>query len=155
MGMGHGSTRAWHASCTCKPLGGMWIKSGGTATAMSFNSMSDAQQPYDALASRLKRTELQRSASSIPSREIVQELTEIPAGVESGWHTHPGEEVSYILAGTVEMLIQGRPAQTLHTGDAILIPSRVPHNALVGSEVGKVLSTYIVEVGQPLSIFTT
>ena len=28
-------------------------------------------------------------------------LTEIPAGVESGWHKHPGEEVGYILAGTV------------------------------------------------------
>ena len=30
-------------------------------------------------------------------------LTEIPVGVESGWHTHPGEEIGYILAGTVEM----------------------------------------------------
>ena len=27
-------------------------------------------------------------------------LTEIPCGVESGWHIHPGEEVGYILAGT-------------------------------------------------------
>ena len=59
--------------------------------------------PDDALAGKLKRTELQRAASSIPGREIVQVLTEIPAGVESGWHMHPGEEVGYILAGTVEM----------------------------------------------------
>ena len=46
---------------------------------------------------------------SIPGREIVQVLTEIPAGVESGWHMHSGEEVGYILAGTVKMMIQGQP----------------------------------------------
>ncbi len=44
----------------------------------------------DELASKLKRTEIQHSGSSIPGREIVQVLTEIPAGVESGWHMHPG-----------------------------------------------------------------
>ena len=44
-------------------------------------------------------------------------LTEIPAGVESGWHTHPGEEVGYILAGTVEMKIEGQETLTLHKGD--------------------------------------
>ena len=47
--------------------------------------------PDDALASRLRRTELQRAASSVPGRDIIQVLTEIPVGVESGWHTHPGE----------------------------------------------------------------
>ncbi len=35
--------------------------------------------PRDALASRLKRTEIQHNLSSIPGREIVQILTEIPA----------------------------------------------------------------------------
>ena len=53
---------------------------------------ANAPQPADALAARLKRTELQHQASSIPGREIVQVLTEIPCGVESGWHIHPGEE---------------------------------------------------------------
>jgi hypothetical protein len=75
------------------------------------------QPPRDALAGTLKRTEIQHSPSSVPGREIVQVLTEIPAGVESGWHTHPGEEVGYIVAGTVEMAVHGRPALTLHAGD--------------------------------------
>jgi quercetin dioxygenase-like cupin family protein len=47
----------------------------------------------DQLTTRLQRTEIQRAASSIPGRVIVQVVTEIPEGVESGWHTHPGEEV--------------------------------------------------------------
>ena len=111
-------------------------------------------QPDDALAGKLKRTELQHSASSIPGREIVQVLTEIPCGVESGWHIHPGEEVGYILAGTVQMMIRGQPALTLHAGDPFLMPPRTPHNALdMGPGTGHMLSTYIVEAGQPLATF--
>ena len=122
---------------------------------MSSDPMTDSQQPIDALAGKLKRTELQHKASSIPGREIVQVLTEIPAGVESGWHLHPGEEVGYILAGTVEMQIRGQPTLTLRAGDPFLMPPRTPHNALdVGPETGRMLSTYIVEVGQPLAAFT-
>jgi quercetin dioxygenase-like cupin family protein len=108
-------------------------------------------QSHDALAGKLKRTELQHHASSIPGREIVQVLTEIPTGVESGWHTHPGEEVGYIIAGTVQMMIQGQPALTLHAGDPFLMPPGTPHNALdIGPGTGQMLSTYIVETGLPL-----
>jgi quercetin dioxygenase-like cupin family protein len=116
--------------------------------------MSPKTAPTDALAGKLKRTELQQCASSIPGREIVQVLTEIPAGVESGWHMHPGEEVGYILAGTVQMEIQGQPTLTLHAGDPFLMPPRTPHNALdLGPDTGQMLSTYIVEVDQPLATF--
>ena len=112
------------------------------------------QPPADALTSRLKRTELQHKPSSIPGREIVQVLTEIPCGVESGWHIHPGEEVGYILAGTVRMMIKDQPTLILPAGDPFLIPPRIPHNALdVGPGTGQMLSTYIVEVGQPLAEF--
>jgi quercetin dioxygenase-like cupin family protein len=117
--------------------------------------MSSSTTPTDALAGNLKRTELQHSGFSVPGREIVQVLTEIPAGVESGWHMHPGEEVGYILAGTVKMEIQGQPTLTLHAGDPFLMPPRTPHNALdLGPDTGQMLSTYIVEVGQPLATFT-
>ena len=114
--------------------------------------MTNASQPIDALAGKLKRTELQHRTSSIPGREIVQVRTEIPVGVESGWHMHPGEEVGYIVAGTVNMMILGQSTLVLHAGDPFLIPPRTPHNALdVGPDTGQMLSTYIVEVGQPLT----
>ncbi len=113
-----------------------------------------ASGPADALAGKLKRTELQNRPSSIPGRNIVQVRTEIPVGVESGWHVHPGEEVGYILAGTVEMRVEGRPAVVLRAGDPFLIPPRVPHNARdLGPETGQMLSTYLVEAGQPLASF--
>ena len=112
-------------------------------------------EPRDDLAGKLKRTELQHVTSSIPGREIVQVLTEIPEGVESGWHMHPGEEVGYIVAGTVRMEIEGADTITLHAGDPFLIPPRTPHNALdLGPGTGRMLSTYIVEVGEPIAEFT-
>ena len=117
-----------------------------------MSTSDDNAAGADVLAGRLERTELQRSALSVPGREVVQVLTEIPVGVASGWHMHPGEEVGYLLAGTVEMEILGRPTLTLHAGDPFLIPPRTPHNALdVGPGTGRMLSTYIVEVGEPLA----
>lgn len=111
-----------------------------------------AQPPADELIGRLKRTEIQHSASSIPGRDIVQVLTEIPTGVESGWHTHPGEEVGYIISGTVRMMIEGRATLTLESGDGFLIPPGMPHNARdVGPGTGMMLSTYLLEAGQPIA----
>jgi len=60
---------------------------------MSAVPLTNPEQHGDALTGKLKHTELQHSASSIPAREIVQVLTEIPCGTESGWHIHPGEEI--------------------------------------------------------------
>jgi quercetin dioxygenase-like cupin family protein len=106
----------------------------------------------DDLASKLARREVQRSPSSIPGREIVQVETLIPPGVESGWHVHPGEEVGYIIAGEVEMMVHGRATVVLRPGDGFLIPPRTPHSARdLGPETGRMLSTYIVETGQPIA----
>jgi quercetin dioxygenase-like cupin family protein len=110
----------------------------------------------DALAGSLRRTEIQHATSSVPGRDIVQVRTEIPVGVASGWHTHPGEEVGYIIAGTVQMEIRDHPTLVLNAGDGFLIPPRTPHNALdLGPELGVMLSTYLVETGEPVSTFVS
>jgi quercetin dioxygenase-like cupin family protein len=102
---------------------------------------------------RFVRREVQRAPASIAGREIVQVETLIPSGVESGWHTHPGEEVGYIIAGEVEMRVQGRAPLILRAGDGFLIPPRTPHNARdLGPETGRMLSTYLIESGQPVLI---
>jgi len=124
------------------------------AKAASAQTAVSSDRSGDELAGKLTRREVQRSPISIPGREVVQVETLIPAGVESGWHTHPGEEVGYIIAGQVEMKVRGRANVLLHAGDGFLIPPRTPHNARdLGPETGRMLSTYIVETGQPLSTF--
>ena len=116
--------------------------------------MASSEPSRDDLASKLARREVQRSPSSIPGRENVQVETLIPAGIESGRHAHPGEEVGYIIAGQVEMKVRGRSNTILHAGDGFLIPPRTPHNARdLGPDTGRMLSTYIVEIGQPLATF--
>lgn len=118
----------------------------------SAHSQAPRQAPRDELAGMLVRRELQRAPLSIPGREVVQVLTEIPPGVASGWHVHPGEEVGYIAVGEVEMMVSGRIPFILRAGDVFLIPPRTPHNARdIGPETGQMLSTYIVESGEPLS----
>ena len=117
--------------------------------------MTTEHPPADALTARLKRTEIQREPSSIPGRTIVQVLTEIPEGVASGWHSHPGEEVGYIVAGHVRMEVRDSETLMLAAGDGFLIPPRTPHNATdLGPGTGVMLSTYLVEVGQPIASFT-
>ena len=116
----------------------------------------DQAEPAAALAATLKRTEIQCGPLSIPGREMVQVRTEIPCGVASGWHTHPGEEIGYMIAGTVRMEIRDQPTLTLHPGSGFLIPPRVPHNATdLGPDTGQMLSTYIVEIGQPIATFAS
>jgi quercetin dioxygenase-like cupin family protein len=115
-----------------------------------------AAPPEDGLSSVLTRTEVQRAPSSVPGREFVQVRTEIPEGVESGWHVHPGEEVGYIVASTVEMYLEGGELLLLRTGDGFLIRPGQAHNARdVGPGTGQMLSTYLVGVGEPLSTLVT
>jgi quercetin dioxygenase-like cupin family protein len=110
------------------------------------------EQPTDALSGRLYRLELQHRPSSVPGRDIVQVRTEIPSGTSSGWHTHPGEEVGYVIDGTVQMMIHGQATLILRGGDGFLIPPGTPHNALdLGAETGMMLSTYFVDSKQPLT----
>ena len=126
----------------------------GLVVYMAPASGQADKRTRDDLAGKLARREVQRSPLSIPGREMVQVETLIPAGVESGWHIHPGEEVGYIIAGQVEMRVQGRATVVLRPGEGFLIPPRTPHNARdLGPETGRMLSTYIVETGQPIATF--
>ena len=126
----------------------------GMVAYMAAASGQAGKGTRDDLAGKLARREVQRSPLSIPSREMVQVETLIPAGVESGWHVNPGEEVGYIMEGQVEMRVQGRATVVLNPGDGFLIPPHTPHNARdLGPETGRMLSTYIVETGQPIATF--
>jgi quercetin dioxygenase-like cupin family protein len=132
----------------------MMLPAGAVSAETAASPGAAAERSRDDLASKLARREVQRAPSSIPDREIVQVETLIPAGIESGWHAHPGEEVGYIIAGQVEMMVQGRANVVLHAGDGFLIPPRIPHNARdLGPETGRMLSTYIVETDQPIATF--
>ena len=101
----------------------------------------------------VKRTELQRHDLSVPGREVIQVRVEVDPGVALPTHTHPGEEIVYILEGTWEYQVEGQSVMTLKAGDVAFVPSGTKHGAKnVGSAKGSAVATYIVEKGQPLVV---
>jgi quercetin dioxygenase-like cupin family protein len=101
--------------------------------------------------SGIKRTDLQRHDLSVPGREVVQVRVELAPGVSFPKHTHPGEEIIYVLEGTWEYTVEGKPPVTLKAGEVLFIPAGTIHSAKnVGSGSGAELATYVVEKGKPL-----
>jgi quercetin dioxygenase-like cupin family protein len=97
-----------------------------------------------------KRTPVQQADLTVPGREVVQAIAEIDPGAESGRHTHPGEEVGYVIEGSIAIDIQGKPALMKKAGEGFLIPAGTVHNAKnTGKTAAKVLATYIIEKGKP------
>jgi quercetin dioxygenase-like cupin family protein len=120
-------------------LAGMW---GAQASA----------QPKAAAPAGFKRTELQRHDITTPNHEAIQARGEFEPGALVPKHTHPGEEVGFILQGELTVEVEGKPAQTLKAGEGFFIPAGTVHsgkNTSKGQTV--VISTYIVEKGKPLS----
>ena len=106
-----------------------------------------AQQPG------VTRNDLQRHDLSIPGREAIQTIVAIAPGVTAPRHSHPGEEIIYVLEGLLEYQLDGQPPVTLKAGDVLFIPAGVVHSAKnVGSGNGAELATYVVEKGKPLVV---
>ena len=98
-----------------------------------------------------KRTDLQRHDLSTPGREVVQVRVDFDPGYVAPRHWHPGEEIIYVLEGTLEYEIEGEPPVTVKAGDVLFVPARAIHTAKnVGSGNGAELATYVVEKGLPL-----
>ena len=105
-----------------------------------------AQQPG------FTRKLIQDQNLSIPDRHAVQALAEFVPGGAAGKHTHPGEELGYVVEGTLELLIEGQPPRTIKAGESFFVPAGVVHDGRnVGSGPAKVLATYIVEKGKPVA----
>lgn len=98
------------------------------------------------------RTMLQDQDLSIAGQHVVQARAEFQSGIGSGRHTHPGEEIAYVLEGQVEVTIDGKPAITVKAGEPFFIPAGLVHEGRnTGTAVAKVLATYVVEKGKPVS----
>ena len=106
-----------------------------------------------AQARGLKHIDLSQHDMSIPGREALQVIVEIAPGTTAPRHSHPGEEIVYVLDGVLEYRLDGQAPVTLQAGDVLFIPAGVVHSAKnVGTGRGAELATYIVEKGEPLLV---
>jgi len=105
-----------------------------------------------AQASGLTRTMVLKADTSVPGREAVVARVEVAPGAKAGRHTHPGDEISYVLEGEAVLLIDGQPPRTIKAGESFLIPAGVVHDAHNESSTPtKLVGVYVVEKGKPLA----
>ena len=105
-----------------------------------------------AQASGLTRTLVGRADVSVPGREAVIARVEVAPGAKAGRHTHPGDEISYVLEGEATLLIDGQPPRSVKAGESFVIPAGVVHDAHNDGAVPiKLVGVYVVEKGKPLA----
>ena len=116
-------------------------------TVFIVTGLSTKQDPL------IRRTDLQRRDLSVPEREVIQTRVDFAPGAAFGRHSHPGEEIVYVLEGILEYQLDGRPPVTLKAGEVLYIPAGTIHSAKnVGDQNGAELATYIVVKGKPLLV---
>ena len=101
------------------------------------------------IAPGLWRTNLQRHDLSVPGREMIQSRVDVEPGSPPIRHTHPGEEIIYVLEGSLEYQVDGQPTKVYNAGEALTVPAGVIH-AVRNAGTGTALATDIVEKGKPL-----
>ena len=101
----------------------------------------------------ITRVDLQQHDLSVPGREVIQNRVEISLEAPAVRHWHPGEEIIYVLEGSLEYHLDGRAPVTLNAGDVLLVPAETIHSVRnVGSGNASELATYVVEKGKPFLV---
>jgi quercetin dioxygenase-like cupin family protein len=116
------------------------------ATAALLTAALFAQKPG------ISRTILQRKDISIPGHEAVVARVEIAPNAFAGRHTHPGEEISYILEGEGEILIEGQAPLKVKAGDSFIIPAGAKHDAHnTSAKPLRLVGVYVVDKSKPMA----
>ena len=92
---------------------------------------------------------LKTALTATEGKQIVVLLAEVPPDDTGSGHYHPGDEVVYILEGSVTFTVDGQPDVTLKAGETCHIPAKQVHFGKTGSNGLKFLSILIQEVGTP------
>ena len=105
-------------------------------------------------ASAIKRTDLQQHDLSIPGREVVHNRVDTSPQASVFKHLHPGEEIIYVLEGSLEYQVEDKPPTRLEAGEVFFVPAETIHAVKnAGTANAAELATYIVEKGKPLVVF--
>lgn len=122
-----------------------------TASIASLAIAFGAAHAQQKMFPGIHRTDIQRHDLSVSGYEVVQDRVDIEPGVIAPNHRHPGEEIIYVIEGTLEYDLQGQPPVVLKAGDGLTVPSGIPHIVKnIGTDNGAELGTYVVPKGKPL-----
>lgn len=123
------------------------------AAAMTF--ANDGRiAPASAEEATIKRTELMNVTLGVAENlDGVMVISELPPGGVAPRHTHPADELSYVLEGTIELEIDGADPVVYEAGQTYHIPPGVIHAARNPSDSAttRILVFWTAEAGQPLT----
>jgi len=89
---------------------------------------------------------------AIPGYQTVMAVVEIPPGGREGRHTHPGAVVFYVQEGVLTFDYEGNPTMTYKAGDSVFVEAGKIHEGInKGASPVKVLATFVVEKGKPMT----
>ena len=103
-------------------------------------------------SAQVKRTPVLTADVAAPGHQAVVVRGEIDPGASAARHTHSGDEISYVLEGEAELLIDGEAPRVVKAGEAFVIPAGMVHGARnPGGVPLRFVGVYVVEKGKPLA----
>ena len=128
------------------------------ATAMATATLAFVDDgritPANAEEATIKRTELMNVTLGVADGiDGVMMISELPPNGVAPRHTHPADELSYVLEGAIELEIDGQAPVVYEAGQTYHIPPGVVHAARNPSDsvTTKILVFWTAEAGQPLT----
>jgi quercetin dioxygenase-like cupin family protein len=122
------------------------------ATLVGLVALSVPPIPASAQEPTVQRKVLLTHDLAIPGYQTVMAAVEIPPGGREGRHTHPGAVVVYIQEGVLTFDYEGNPTMTYKAGDSFFIEAGKIHEGInKGTSPVKVIATFVVEKGKPLT----
>ncbi len=105
-----------------------------------------------AQTSGVQRTEVMRADVSVPGRQaVISRVVIAPAG-KLAWHTHPGDEISYVESGVLTLLVAGKPPQTVGVGAGFVVPAGTVHSVKNDGAVPvQLITVHVVDKDKPLA----
>ncbi len=98
-----------------------------------------------------KRTVLQKIEFPGDKYATVLVQVDVVANGLIGRHIHPGIEMTYVVKGEGDLLVEGQPPRHLKAGDSFNIPPGIIHSLQNSSEPLVLAANFVVEKDKPLS----
>jgi quercetin dioxygenase-like cupin family protein len=122
------------------------------ALALALAGCALTPSPSPPSPGAIVRTPVHRAASSFPGADAVVMRIALAPGAHAGRHTHPGDEIGYVLEGEGLLLVDGAAPRLLRAGDAFVVQAGVVHDAHnPGGATMRLVGVFMVDKDKPLA----
>jgi quercetin dioxygenase-like cupin family protein len=95
---------------------------------------------------------IKASVTGSPSKQVIANVYEVPAGAMVPRHSHHGDEFHYVLSGEWAAEVEGQPTKTLKAGDGQYVENGRWHGGkAIGDKPLRLLGLMIVDKDKPIT----